>query len=105
MFYQVIEKKIWLQFVDAKVHQLDFSLDRICLSLKELMVFFILFFSYVSIVELFQILNYNLGPLVWQADPLIESFEAAFADHDSLGGRLQEAQADTEVFNFVPYNQ
>ncbi|KAM7531291.1 hypothetical protein LguiB_034701 [Lonicera macranthoides] len=55
------------QFVDAKVHQLDFSLDRIYLSLKELM-----------------------------ADPLIESFEAAFADHDSLDGRLQEAQADTE---------
>ncbi|KAI3468763.1 hypothetical protein Pfo_025426 [Paulownia fortunei] len=55
------------QIVEAKVHQLDFSLERIFLSLKEI-----------------------------TPDPLIEALEAVVGDHDSLDGRLEAAQADTE---------
>ncbi|KAG8374907.1 hypothetical protein BUALT_Bualt10G0044400 [Buddleja alternifolia] len=55
------------QIVEAKVHQLDFSLERIFLSLKE------------------------IAP-----DPLIEALEAVVGDNISLDGRLEAAQADTE---------
>ncbi|KAL5551705.1 hypothetical protein UlMin_001881 [Ulmus minor] len=55
------------QIVDAKVHQLDFSLDRIFLSLKEIM-----------------------------PDPLIETLESVVDGRDPLDGRLEAAQADTE---------
>ncbi|KAK4435298.1 hypothetical protein Salat_0693200 [Sesamum alatum] len=55
------------QIVEAKVHQLDFSLERIFLSLKEI-----------------------------TPDPLIEALEAVVGDQDSLDGRLEAAQADTE---------
>ncbi|KAL8556887.1 hypothetical protein ACS0TY_004385 [Phlomoides rotata] len=55
------------QIVDAKVHQLDFSLDRIFLSLKEI-----------------------------TPDPLIEALEAVVGDHESLDGRLEAAEADSE---------
>lgn len=33
-----LRKCFWLQILDAKVHQLDFSLERIFLSLKEITV-------------------------------------------------------------------
>ncbi|KAL2544059.1 Nucleic acid-binding [Forsythia ovata] len=55
------------QIVEAKVHQLDFSLDRIFLSLKEI-----------------------------TPDPLMEALEAVVGDHNSLGGRLEAAEADVE---------
>ncbi|XP_022738074.1 uncharacterized protein LOC111290845 [Durio zibethinus] len=55
------------QIVEAKVHQLDFTLERIFLSLKEI-----------------------------TPDPLIEALESVVGDHDNLDGRLQEAQADAE---------
>ncbi|CAN4075941.1 unnamed protein product [Withania somnifera] len=55
------------QVVEAKVHQLDFSLERIFLSLKEIM-----------------------------PDPMMEALEAVVGDHDSLNGELQAAELDTE---------
>ncbi|KAK8549753.1 hypothetical protein V6N13_073531 [Hibiscus sabdariffa] len=55
------------QIVEAKVHQLDFTLDRIFLSLKEI-----------------------------TPDPLIEALESVVGDHDNLDGRLQAAEADSE---------
>ncbi|KAL0393516.1 UNVERIFIED_CONTAM: hypothetical protein Slati_4317800 [Sesamum latifolium] len=55
------------QIVEAKVHQLDFSLERIFLSLKEI-----------------------------TPDPLIEALEAVVGDQEALDGRLEAAQADTE---------
>ncbi|XP_022881250.1 uncharacterized protein LOC111398532 isoform X1 [Olea europaea var. sylvestris] len=55
------------QIVEAKVHQLDFSLERIFLSLKEI-----------------------------TPDPLMEALEAVVGDHNSLGGRLEAAEADVE---------
>ncbi|KAK8478747.1 hypothetical protein V6N13_096177 [Hibiscus sabdariffa] len=55
------------QVVEAKVHQLDFTLDRIFLSLKEI-----------------------------TPDPLIEALESVVGDHDNLDGRLQAAEADSE---------
>ncbi|XVE57850.1 hypothetical protein DITRI_Ditri04bG0123400 [Diplodiscus trichospermus] len=55
------------QIVEAKVHQLDFVLERIFLSLKEI-----------------------------TPDPLIEALESVVGDHDNLDGRLQAAQADSE---------
>ncbi|XP_039022647.1 uncharacterized protein LOC120155143 isoform X2 [Hibiscus syriacus] len=51
----------------AKFHQLDFTLDRIFLSLKEI-----------------------------TPDPLIEALETVVGDHDNLDGRLQAAEADSE---------
>ncbi|KAJ9706580.1 hypothetical protein PVL29_001852 [Vitis rotundifolia] len=54
------------QIVEAKVHQLDFSLERIFLSLKEI-----------------------------TPDPLIEALEFVVGDNP-LDGRLEAAQADTE---------
>lgn len=58
------------QVVEAKVHQLDFSLERIFLSLKEIV-----------------------------PDPLIEALEAVIGDHESLGGELAAAEADTKWVN------
>ncbi|KAK8520918.1 hypothetical protein V6N13_077050 [Hibiscus sabdariffa] len=55
------------QIVEAKVHQLDFTLDRIFLSLKEI-----------------------------TPDPLIEALESVVGDHDNLDGKLQAAEADSE---------
>ncbi|XP_027085238.1 uncharacterized protein [Coffea arabica] len=55
------------QIMEAKVHQLDFSLERIFLSLKEI-----------------------------TPDPLIEALEAVVGGHDSLDGKLEAAQADSE---------
>ncbi|KAK8658125.1 hypothetical protein V6N13_036337 [Hibiscus sabdariffa] len=55
------------QVIEAKVHQLDFTLDRIFLSLKEI-----------------------------TPDPLIEALESVVGDHDNLDGRLQAAEADSE---------
>ncbi|KAL1559817.1 hypothetical protein AAHA92_10116 [Salvia divinorum] len=55
------------QIVDAKVHQLDFSLERIFLSLKEIM-----------------------------PDPLMETLEAVVGDQNTLDGRLEVAQANSE---------
>ncbi|KAA8522382.1 hypothetical protein F0562_013257 [Nyssa sinensis] len=55
------------QIVEAKVHQLDFSLERIFLSLKEI-----------------------------TPDPLGEALEAVIGDHDSLDGKLEAAEADAE---------
>lgn len=55
------------QILEAKVYQLDFSLERIFLSLKESM-----------------------------PDPLMEALESVVGDHDSVDGRLEAAQADTE---------
>ncbi|KAK1408291.1 hypothetical protein QVD17_39941 [Tagetes erecta] len=55
------------QVVDAKVHQLDFSLERIFLSLKEI-----------------------------TPDPLIETLEAVVGDQASFDGRLEAAQPDEE---------
>ncbi|XP_068640036.1 uncharacterized protein [Aristolochia californica] len=55
------------QIVDAKVHQLDFGLDRITLSLKQ------------------------IAP-----DPLTEALESVVGDHNSLGGSLEIAQPDVE---------
>ncbi|XP_047340977.1 uncharacterized protein LOC124944694 [Impatiens glandulifera] len=55
------------QTVEAKVHQLDFSLGRIFLSLKEI-----------------------------TPDPLIEALEAVIGDPTSLDGGLEAAQKDTE---------
>ncbi|KAB2608566.1 hypothetical protein D8674_011734 [Pyrus ussuriensis x Pyrus communis] len=55
------------QIVEAKVYQLDFALERIFLSLKEIM-----------------------------PDPLMETLESVAGNHDSLDGRLEAAQADTE---------
>ncbi|XVF51523.1 hypothetical protein PTKIN_Ptkin04bG0191700 [Pterospermum kingtungense] len=55
------------QIVEAKVHQLDFTLERIFLSLNEI-----------------------------TPDPLIEALESVVGDHDNLDGRLQAAEADSE---------
>lgn len=55
------------QVVEAKVHQLDFSLERIFLSLKEI-----------------------------EPDPLIETLEAVVGDQANLDGRLEAAQLDEE---------
>ncbi|KAI3792453.1 hypothetical protein L2E82_06333 [Cichorium intybus] len=55
------------QVVEAKVHQLDFSLERIFLSLKEI-----------------------------TPDPLIESLEAVVGDQANLDGRLEAAQLNEE---------
>ncbi|XP_062074259.1 uncharacterized protein LOC133778378 [Humulus lupulus] len=55
------------QIVEAKVHQLDFSLDRIFLSLKEIM-----------------------------PDPLVETLESVVGGRDSMDGRLKAAEADAE---------
>ncbi|CAN4077371.1 unnamed protein product [Withania somnifera] len=55
------------QIVDAKVPQLDFSLERIFLSLKEI-----------------------------TPDPMMEALEAVVGDHDSLNGEHQAAELDTE---------
>ncbi|KAH6755039.1 Nucleic acid-binding [Perilla frutescens var. hirtella] len=55
------------QIVDAKVHQLDFLLERIFLSLKEI-----------------------------TPDPLMEALEAVVGDNNSLDGILEAAQADSE---------
>ncbi|PON62826.1 Polyribonucleotide nucleotidyltransferase [Parasponia andersonii] len=55
------------QIVEAKVHQLDFTLDRIFLSLKEIM-----------------------------PDPLIDTLESVVGDRDPLDGRLNAAEADSE---------
>ncbi|XP_016485726.1 uncharacterized protein LOC107806133 [Nicotiana tabacum] len=55
------------QIVEAKVHQLNFSLERIFLSLKEIM-----------------------------PDPMMEALEAVVGDHDNLNGKLQAAEQDTE---------
>ncbi|KAL2517085.1 Nucleic acid-binding [Abeliophyllum distichum] len=55
------------QIVEAKVHQLDFSLERIFLSLKEI-----------------------------TPDPLMEALEAVVGDPNSLGGQLEAAEADVE---------
>ncbi|XP_010273119.1 PREDICTED: uncharacterized protein LOC104608740 [Nelumbo nucifera] len=55
------------QMVEAKVHQLDFSLERITLSLKET-----------------------------TPDPLIEALESVVGDHNSLDGRLEAAKSDVE---------
>lgn len=55
------------QIVEAKVHQLDFSLERIFLSLKEI-----------------------------TPDPMMEALEAVVGDHDNLSGKLQPADQDTE---------
>ncbi|KAL1216169.1 hypothetical protein V5N11_033793 [Cardamine amara subsp. amara] len=55
------------QIVEAKVHQLDFPLERIFLSLKEI-----------------------------TPDPLTEALESVVGDNDQLGGKLQAAELDTE---------
>ncbi|XP_027921033.1 uncharacterized protein LOC114179038 isoform X2 [Vigna unguiculata] len=55
------------QVLEAKVHQLNFALERILLSLKEV-----------------------------TPDPLINSLEAIIGDHDPLDGRLEAAQTDVE---------
>ncbi|KAJ0104819.1 hypothetical protein Patl1_18750 [Pistacia atlantica] len=55
------------QVVEAKVHQLDFALERIFLSLKEI-----------------------------TPDPLIEALEFVVGGRDPLDGRLEAAEADTE---------
>ncbi|KAL3360618.1 hypothetical protein AABB24_013847 [Solanum stoloniferum] len=55
------------QIVEAKVHQLDFSLERIFLSLKEI-----------------------------TPDPMMEALEAVVGDHDNLNGELQASELDTE---------
>ncbi|KAB2632687.1 hypothetical protein D8674_028934 [Pyrus ussuriensis x Pyrus communis] len=60
------------QIMEAKVYQLDFALERIFLSLKEIM-----------------------------PDPLMETLESVVGDRDSLDGRLEAAQADTEVYLFL----
>ncbi|KAB5564479.1 hypothetical protein DKX38_004533 [Salix brachista] len=56
------------QIVEAKVHQLDFTLQRIFLSLKEI-----------------------------TPDPLIETLESVFGGRAPLDGKLQEAEADSEI--------
>uniref|UniRef100_A0A803PLB5 S1 motif domain-containing protein n=1 Tax=Cannabis sativa TaxID=3483 RepID=A0A803PLB5_CANSA len=55
------------QIVEAKVHQLDYSLDRIFLSLKEIM-----------------------------PDPLVETLESVVGGRDPMDGRLEAAEADAE---------
>lgn len=55
------------QIVEAKVDQLDFSLERIFLSLKEI-----------------------------TPDPMMEALEAVVGDHDNLNAELQAAELDTE---------
>ncbi|TKY60602.1 30S ribosomal protein S1 [Spatholobus suberectus] len=55
------------QVLEAKVHQLNFALERIFLSLKEVM-----------------------------PDPLMNSLESIVGDHEPLDGRLEAAQADVE---------
>ncbi|RDX88445.1 rpsA [Mucuna pruriens] len=56
------------QVLEAKVHQLNFALERIFLSLKEIM-----------------------------PDPLMNSLESIVGDHDPLDGRLEAAQTDVEM--------
>ncbi|XP_057419445.1 uncharacterized protein LOC130713675 [Lotus japonicus] len=55
------------QVVEAKVHQLNFALKRIFLSLKEVM-----------------------------PDPLMNALESVVGGHDPLDGRMEEAQTDAE---------
>ncbi|XP_050376146.1 uncharacterized protein LOC126793618 isoform X2 [Argentina anserina] len=55
------------QIVEAKVYQLDFALERIFLSLKEIM-----------------------------PDPLMETLESVVGDNEILDGRLKAAEADTK---------
>ncbi|PIA34231.1 hypothetical protein AQUCO_03800074v1 [Aquilegia coerulea] len=60
------------QIVEAKVHRVDFTLDRIFLSLKEI-----------------------------TPDPLIEALESVVGDRNSLDEDLEAAQADIEVLDSV----
>ncbi|KAI7756831.1 hypothetical protein M8C21_022316 [Ambrosia artemisiifolia] len=60
------------QIVEAKVHQLDFSLERIFLSLKKI-----------------------------TPDPLIETLEAVVGDQAKLDGRLEAAEPDDEQYKGV----
>ncbi|XP_075483802.1 uncharacterized protein LOC142523956 [Primulina tabacum] len=62
----------WFQIIDAKVHQLDFLLERIFLSLKEI-----------------------------TPDPLIEALEAVVGDHDSLGDELEAVQENSAEWTDV----
>ncbi|KAG1361282.1 hypothetical protein COCNU_09G007450 [Cocos nucifera] len=56
------------QIVEAKVHQLDYGLERITLSLKEI-----------------------------TPNPLMEALESVVGERTSVGGSLEAAQADIEV--------
>lgn len=55
------------QIVEAKVHQIDFAVERIFLSLKDIV-----------------------------PDPMIEAMEVVVGNNDSLGGELATAEADNE---------
>ncbi|KAG6474585.1 hypothetical protein ZIOFF_068523 [Zingiber officinale] len=55
------------QMVEAKVHQLDYTLERIFLSLRDIM-----------------------------PDPLMEALESVIGDGTALGGKLEATQADVE---------
>ncbi|KAK7251285.1 hypothetical protein RIF29_34340 [Crotalaria pallida] len=55
------------QVIEAKVHRINFPLERIALSLKDMM-----------------------------PDPLMKSLESVVGDHDPLDGRMEAAQADVE---------
>ncbi|KAK7856532.1 30s ribosomal protein s1 [Quercus suber] len=72
------------QVVEAKVHQLDFTLERIFLSLKEI--------TFMKMYKLYTKTNTFLS----QPDPLIETLESVVGGCDILDGRLQAAQAETE---------
>lgn len=55
------------QIIEAKVHQIDFAVERIFLSLKDIV-----------------------------PDPMIEAMEVVVGNNDSLGGELAAAEADNE---------
>lgn len=82
------------QIVEAKVHQLDFSLERIFLSLKEITVR--KRSINVSLVEIS--ISFDIYPfdIFMQPDPLTEALESVVGDDDQLG-RLQAAELDAEV--------
>lgn len=104
MLVNLPDQVFGLQIVEAKVHQLDFSLERIFLSLKEITVIFIHFLGRYGVDQGILYRNWTIFfSFSWQPDPLMEALEAVVGDHNSLGGRLEAAEADVEVYIFLVF--
>lgn len=85
--------------MEAKVHQLDYTLERITLSLKDIMVFTVSHSSVIvwgNILRFLQTIIYLLSHL-FQPNPLSEALESVIGERTSLDGTMAVAQADAEV--------
>lgn len=86
--------------VDAKVHQLDFSLERIFLSLKEITVIYL----QVSLIlsTYYDNGDYSVMAILWQPDPLTESLEAVIGHNTVSNGTCDTEQPEDEVILVIP---